>query len=190
MFHRFALPLRVATLRSLETRSSRSVCGPSVLRRPAGLTSKPHLKFRIASYGQGQLVSRSGLFQPQLGLSVLRRPALQPRHIEPLENSRSGAGVCSAWLARWAKQNHQMQVTQLRLQLQRLCSGSVVRVRGTSPRRAAVRQSPWPNPSVEPTKCSKLHFAAHLERWAAAKTASVALHGLSRVGHGQCPTQA
>jgi hypothetical protein len=22
----------------------------------------------------------------------------------------------------------------------------------------------WPNPSVEPTKCSKLHFAAHLER--------------------------
>ncbi len=27
-------------------------------------------------------------------------------------------------------------------------------------------QAALPNPSVEPTKCSKLHFAAHLERWA------------------------
>lgn len=29
-----------------------------------------------------------------------------------------------------------------------------------------------PNTSVEPTKCSKLHFAAHLERWAARNLAA------------------
>ncbi len=164
VFTRFAVPLRVAMLLLLERQSSRSVCGPSVLRRPAGLTSKLHLKYETARFGQGHLVSQHGFVRPRCGLSVLRRPAHQPRHIEPLANSRSRAGVCSAWLARRAKQSHQMQVTPLPLQLQRLCSGSVVRVRGTSPRRAAVRQSPWPNPSVEATNCSKLQFAPHLER--------------------------
>ncbi len=156
------VPLRAFSVHSLQIQSSWSVCGPSVLRRPANLTlssgrarSWPWQADRAASAQEVQL---------QLGLSVLRRPARHPRHIEPAANSRASVGVCSVWFAGRVQQNHQMQVTPHHFKAQCLRSGSVRRVCGTSSRRAAVRQSPWPNPSVEPTKCSKLHFAAHLER--------------------------
>ncbi len=156
------VPLRVFSVRSLQMQCSRSVCGPSVLRRPASLTlssrrarSWPWLAERAASAQEVQL---------QLGLSVLRRPARQPRHIEPAANSRASVGVCSAWFGGCVQQNHQMQATPHNFKAQCLRSGSVRRVCGTSSRRAAVRQSPWPNPSVEPTNCGKPQLAAHLER--------------------------
>ncbi len=164
MSSRATVPLRSFSWSSPEIRSSRSVCGPPVRWRPANLTTKLQTKTMDSRFVHGQRSSNVEFVQRRLGLSVLRRPAHQPRHIEPTENSPSSFRVCSAWLAGRVQQNHQMQVTPHHLQLQHHCSGSVVRVRATPPRRAAVRQNPWPNPSVEPTKCSKLHFAAHLER--------------------------
>ena len=158
------VPLRAFSWRSLQIQSSRSVCGPSVLRRPANLTL---FSGKVQSVPCPRQLERAGSTQEvqlQLGLSVLRRPAHQPRHIEPTKSNQSSFRVCSAWLAGRVQQNHQMQVTPHHLQLQRHCSGAVWRVRGTSPRRAAVRQSPWPNTSVEATNCSKLQFAPHLER--------------------------
>ncbi len=164
MFQPAAVPLRVFTWRSHQMRSSRSVCGPSVLRRPAGLTSKLQTEFRMSRFDHGRFVLNPGFVQRRLGLSVLRRPARQPRHIEPTANSRSSVGVCSAWLAGRVQQNHQMQVMSPHIQARCLRSSSARNGRGTSVRCACVRQSPWPNTSVELTNCSKLQFAAHLER--------------------------
>ncbi len=161
------VPLQSFSWCSPEIRSSRSVCGPSVRWRPANLTAKLQTKTMDSRFVHGQRSSNVELVQRRFGLSVLRRPAHQPRHIEPTESNRSSFRVCSAWLAGRVQQNHQMQVTPHHLQPQRNCSGTVWRVRGTSPRRSAVRQSPWPNTSVEATNCSKLQFAPHLERWAA-----------------------
>ena len=164
MLGSITVPLRAFSWRSLQIQSSRSVCGPSVLRRAANLTL---FSGRVQSVPCPRQLEREGSTQEvqlQLGLSVLRRPARQPRQIERLANSRGSVGVCSAWLAGLVQQNHQTQVTSPHLQTRCLRSGSVRKVCGTSSRRAAVRQSPWPNHSVEATNCSKLQFAPHLER--------------------------
>ena len=166
MFCRRAVLLRAFSWRSLQVQNSRSVCGPSVLRRSAHLTLS---SLEVHSTSRQQQVQSSGsrkVVRRQRGLSVLRRPAHQPGHIERSPNSRLSVGVCSGWLAGHVQQNHPMQVTSLHLQPQCLRSGSAMRVRGSSARRASVQQSPWPNPSVEATNCSKLQFAPHLERWA------------------------
>jgi hypothetical protein len=166
MLRCLAVPLRVFSWRSLQIQSNQSVCGPSVLRRPAGLTSKAQLTIELAQSfsvhsGAG---APHGSVELRFGLSVLRRPAHQPGHIVRLRNSRMSVGVCSAWLAKHIQKNGQMHYTSAHLHRQCLRSGAAMRVHGSSARHACVRQRPWPNPSVEATNCSKLQFAPHLER--------------------------
>ena len=148
--------------RSAQMQSSQSVCGPSVLRRPASLTLKSKQTQDEASRSPRRLKvqrnSRRRFVRLQLGLSVLRRPAQQPRHIKAV-------GVCAVKAAHRFAHNLEMATrAALHAFWLGLAPGQAVSVHGHSSRCAAIQQSPWPNPSVELTNCSKLQFAAHLER--------------------------